>query len=114
MPQTSSYLLHGQSEVIPPTTVHTTVPEDTHTLIDSIEQHIRQLRLFDSSTIWDDLEGIPVVILLTKFRMPEIERYTGVGCPPIHLRLYSTVIRAHGLDESQMITMFPLSLSGVD
>ncbi|RVW19255.1 Retrovirus-related Pol polyprotein from transposon 17.6 [Vitis vinifera] len=25
-----------------------------------------------------------------KFRMPEIERYTGIGCPRIHLRLYST------------------------
>ncbi|KAL6345747.1 hypothetical protein AAG906_017491 [Vitis piasezkii] len=96
VPQTSSYLLHGQSEVILPTTVHTT------------------LRLFDNSTIWDDLEGIPVVSLLTKFRMPDIEKYTGVGCPRIHLRLYSTVIRAHRLDESQMITMFPLSLSGVD
>ena len=44
--------------------------------------------------------------------MLDIERYTGVGCLYIHLRLYSIVMRAHGLDESQMITMFPLSLSG--
>ena len=50
--------------------------------------------------------------LPAKFRMPDIERYTGIGCPRIHFRLYSTVIRAHGLDESQMITLFPLSLSG--
>ena len=50
--------------------------------------------------------------LPAKFRMPEIERYTGIGCPRIHLRLYSMVMRAHGLDESQMITLFPLSLSG--
>ncbi|RVW75924.1 hypothetical protein CK203_051824 [Vitis vinifera] len=35
-----------------------------------------------------------------------------MGCPRLHLRLYSTVMRAHGLDESQMITLFPLSLSG--
>ncbi|RVW98939.1 hypothetical protein CK203_033797 [Vitis vinifera] len=48
----------------------------------------------------------------SELRMLDIERYTGVGCPCIHLRLYSIVIRAHGLDESQMITMFPLSLSG--
>ena len=51
--------------------------------------------------------------LPAKFRMPDIERYTGIGCPRIHLRLYSTMMRAHGLDESQMITLFPLSLSGV-
>ncbi|KAL6312346.1 hypothetical protein AAG906_008000 [Vitis piasezkii] len=50
--------------------------------------------------------------LAAKFRMPDIERYTGIGCPRLHLRLYSTVMRAHGLDEPQMITLFPLSLSG--
>ena len=55
---------------------------------------------------------MPVASLPTKFRMPDIERYTGIGCPRIHLRLYSTVMRAHGLDEPQMITLFPLSLSG--
>ena len=44
--------------------------------------------------------------------MPEIERYTGIGCPRIHLRLYSTVMRAHGLDDAQMVMLFPMSLSG--
>ena len=39
-------------------------------------------------------------------------RYTSIGCPRSHLRLYSTLMRAHRLDESQMITLFPLSLSG--
>ena len=67
--------------------------------------------MFDGSVVWDDLEGMSVASLPAKFRMPEIERYTYIGCPRIHLRLYSTVMRAHGLDESQMITLFPLSLS---
>ena len=44
--------------------------------------------------------------------MPKIERYTGIGCPRIHLRLYNTVIRAHGLVEAQMVMFFPMSLSG--
>ena len=44
--------------------------------------------------------------------MLEIERYTGIGCPRIHLRLYSIVMRSHGLDEAQMIMLFPMSLSG--
>ncbi|KAL6347255.1 hypothetical protein AAG906_013691 [Vitis piasezkii] len=57
-----------------------------------------ELRLFGSSSTWDDLDSIPVASPLAKFRMPDIE---------------STVMRAHGLDRSQMITMFPLSLSGV-
>ena len=44
--------------------------------------------------------------------MPKIERYTGIGCPKIHFRLYSIVMRAHGLDEAQLIMLFPMSLSG--
>ena len=79
--------------------------------MDRIEQHIRQLRVSDSSSAWDDLDSIPVASLSAKFRMLDIERYTGVGCPCTHLRLYNTVIKAHGLNESRMI-MFPLSLSG--
>ena len=63
-------------------------------------------------SFWDDFEGIPVASLPAKFKMPDIERYIGIGCPRLHLRLYSTMMRAHGLDESQMITLFPLSLSG--
>ena len=72
---------------------------------------MRQWRGSDGSTVWDDLEGMSVASLPAKFRMSDIERYTSIGCPRIHLQLYSTVMRAHGLDESQMITLFPLSLS---
>ena len=80
--------------------------------MDRTEQRIRQLRISDSSSAWDDLDSIPVASLPAKFRILDIERYTSVGCPYIHLRLYNIVMRAHGLDESQMITMFSLSLSG--
>ena len=66
----------------------------------------------NNSIVWDDLDGIPMAILPAKFRMPNIESYMGVGCSCIHLRLYSTVMRAHGLDELQMIALFLLSLSG--
>ena len=48
----------------------------------------------------EDFNEAPVAGLLVNFRMLEIERYTGIGCPCIHLRLYSMVMRAHGLDEA--------------
>ena len=51
--------------------------------------------------------------LPTKFRMPEIEIYMGIGYPRIHLRLYSTIMRAHRLDEAQMVMLFPMSFNGV-
>ena len=68
------------------------------------------MRVSNGEMVWDDFNGLPVVSLLAKFRMPEIERYTGIGCPCIHLRLYSTMM-AHDLDETQMIMLFPMSLS---
>nr|CAN73317.1 hypothetical protein VITISV_043334 [Vitis vinifera] len=100
-------------EVAPPIIVQTTVLEDTHTHKDRIEQRIRQLRVSDSPTAWDDLESILMANLSTKFRILDIEKYTGIGYPHIHLQIYNIVMRAHRLDESQMITLFPLSLSEV-
>ena len=112
VPQASPYLLHSHSEITPPAVVHTTVIDDAHARMDRIEQCMRQLRVSNGSAIWDDLEGMLVPSLSAKFRMPNIEKYTGIGCPRIHLQLYTTGMRVHGLDESQMITLFPLSLSG--
>ena len=70
------------------------------------------MRASDGVITWEDFDEALVVSLLAKFRMLEIERYTGIGCPRIHLRLYSTVMRAHELDEAQMVMFFPMSLSG--
>ena len=58
-------------------------------------------------------DGIPAASLPAKFRMPDIERYSGIGCPKIHLRLYNTVMRAQGIDDAQLVALFPMSLSGV-
>ncbi|KAJ9705880.1 hypothetical protein PVL29_003809 [Vitis rotundifolia] len=77
-----------------------------------VEQEAR-IRLQDGGLTWDDRDGVPAAILPAKFHMPNIEPYTGIGCPKIHLRLYSTVMRAHGIDGAQLVALFPLSLSGV-
>ena len=61
----------------------------------------------------ENLNEAPVVGLPAKFRMLKIEKYMGIGYPRIHLRLYSTVMRAHKLDESHMVMLFPMSLSSV-
>ena len=53
-----------------------------------------------------------MVALPVEFRMLDIERYTRIGFPRIHLQLYNAVMCEHRLDEAQMIMLFPLSLSG--
>lgn len=47
-----------------------------------------------------------------KIHMLDIECYSGVGCSKIHLRLYSTVMIAHRLDDAQLVALFPMPLSG--
>ena len=107
------FTLHSQTEVAPPpVTVPTPTLEDPHAGMDRLEQGLRQLRTSDKAITWEDFDGVPMASLLAKFRMPEIERYTRIGCPRIHLRLYSTIMRAHGLDGAQMIMFFPMSLGG--
>ncbi|RVW62095.1 hypothetical protein CK203_058926 [Vitis vinifera] len=112
-PQTVPFTLHSQTEVTPPPAiVPTPISEDPHAHMDRLEQKLRQMRTSEGAITWEDFDGAPVASLPAKFRMPEIERYTGIGCPRIHLRLHSTVMRAHGLDEAQMVMFFPMSLSG--
>ncbi|RVW72549.1 hypothetical protein CK203_061232 [Vitis vinifera] len=91
----------------------TPTSDDTHARMDRLEQRLRQMRASDGGITWDDFDGSPMASLLAKFRMPNIERYMGIGCPRIHLGLYNTIMRAHELDESQMIKLFPMSLSGI-
>ena len=86
--------------------------DNTQARIDRLEQRIRSLHVFDGVIGWDGYDDLPVAALPVEFRMPDIERYTGIGCPRIHLQLYSAVMRGHRLDEAQMIMLFPLSLSG--
>ena len=41
-----------------------------------------------------------------------MERFTSIGCPRAHLKLYSLVMRALSRDDTQLVALFPLSLSG--
>ena len=110
---TSHTTSHDQAAVTPPIVTPVTIIEDPRSRMDRLERRIRQMRDPDEMISWDDPDDVPVATLPVGFRMPDIERYTGVGCSRIHLRLYSTVMRALGLDEAQLLTLFPLSLSGM-
>ena len=74
---------------------------------------LRQSRVAKGMDVWDGFDSAPVTPLPPKFRMPDMERYKGKGCPRTHLRIYSQLMRGMGLDEAQLIMLFPLSLSGV-
>ena len=112
-PQFGAFVLHGQTETMPHSIV-TPAPiiDDTQSHIDRIEQRIRSLHVSDGVIGWDEYDDLPMAAFPVELHMPDIERYTGIGCPRIHLQLYNAVMLGHRLDESQMIMLFPLSLSG--
>ena len=112
-PQVGAFVLHGQIETTPHSVVAPApIIDNTQARIDRLEQRIRSLHVSDGVIGWDGYDDLLVAALPVEFRMPDIERYIGIGCPRIHLQLYSAVMRGHRLDEAQMIMLFPLSLSG--
>ena len=46
---------------------------------------MRSLHVSDGIISWDGYDDLPVAALPVEFRMPDIERYTGIGCPPYSL-----------------------------
>ena len=111
-PRAGAFVLHGQTETTPHFVVAPApIIDDTQARIDRIEQRIRSLHVSDGVIGWDGYDDLLVAALPVEFRMPDIERYFGIGCPCIHLRLYNAVMRGHRLNEAQMIMLFPLSLS---
>ena len=74
---------------------------------------LKQLRVAEGMDVWDGFASAPVTPFPPKFRMPDMERYTGRGCPRTHSRIYSQFMRGMGLDGAQLIMLFPLSLSSV-
>ncbi|RVW39040.1 hypothetical protein CK203_089155 [Vitis vinifera] len=72
-----------------PTTNDTRLTEQ-EARIERFEAKMRYIKLQDEGLTWDDRDDIPAASLPVKFRMPDIERYSGIGCPKIHLRLYNT------------------------
>ncbi|WKA06546.1 hypothetical protein VitviT2T_024441 [Vitis vinifera] len=119
---TPFHLTDHYETILPPTvtmpppmvpTIEDTRLAEQEAKVERLESMMRQIRLQDRGLTWDDRDGIPAASLPAKFRMPDIECYSGIGCPKIHLRLYSTVMRAHGIDDAQLVALFPMSLSGV-
>ena len=73
--------------------------------MERLKARMRQVMMHDGGLTWDDKYGIPKASLPLKFRMPDIERYSGVGDPKGHLRLYSRIMRAHILDDTYLVAL---------
>ena len=63
----------------------TQVANDIQALIGRIEQRMRSLYVTNGVMRWDGYDDLPIAAFSVEFHMPDIERYTGIGCPHIHL-----------------------------
>ena len=92
-PQAGAFVLHGQNETMPHFVVTPAqVADDTQAHIKRIEQRMRSLHVTDGVMSWDGYDDLPIAALPVEFRKLDIERYTGIGCPRIHLQLYSAIM----------------------
>ncbi|RVW11703.1 hypothetical protein CK203_103471 [Vitis vinifera] len=82
VPQPTRFTLQSQTEVaLPPVIVPTLILEDPHARMDRLEQRMKQMRTSNEAITREDFDGTPLASLSAKFGMPEIDRYTGIGCP---------------------------------
>ena len=85
-PQAGAFVLHGQTETTPHSVVAPVqIVDDTQARIDKIKQRMRSLHVSDGIMSWDGYDDLPVAAFPVEFRMLDIERYMGIGCPRIHL-----------------------------
>ena len=63
----------------------TQVADDSKARIERIEQRMRSLNVTDGVMSWDGYDDLSVTVFSVEFPMPDIKRYTGIGCPRIHL-----------------------------
>ena len=81
-PRVVAFVLHGQIETTPHSVVApASIVDDTQARIDTIEQRIKSLHVYDGVIGWDGYDDLPMATLPVEFRMLDIESYTRIGCP---------------------------------
>lgn len=55
---------------------------------------------------------VPDVVIPPKFKTPEFEKYKGLTCPNVHLKMYCRKMAAYARDDKLMIHCFQDSLTG--
>ncbi|XP_022736187.1 uncharacterized protein LOC111289419 [Durio zibethinus] len=67
---------------------------------------------FYGSTDAADLCLVPDVVIPTKFKVPEFEKYDGTKCPMTHIIMYCRKMAAYARDEKLLMHIFQDSLTG--
>ncbi|MBE2321199.1 hypothetical protein DVA67_035075 [Solirubrobacter sp. CPCC 204708] len=80
--------------------------------IEALEKALRGIRKSDDLVDMSSLSLFPKARLPSHFRMPELEKFDGMGCPKTHLKMYVRAMQPRGADDELLAQMFHETLIG--
>ena len=83
--------------------------------LECLEERLRVIEGWSSYGLGEAAELclVPDVVIPSKFKVPEFEKYKGTTCPKNHLTMYCRKMSAHAHNEKLLIHFFQDSLAGM-
>ena len=100
----------------PPVVEDATGKNDTISTLTRKMEELQELVKEKKPNTEFDLENMGVKgmkKLPPKFTMLDMQKFSGIGDPKLHLKQYGSIMSATSLDTEQKVGVFPLSLIGV-
>ncbi|MBY3556100.1 hypothetical protein HGI15_22460, partial [Modestobacter lapidis] len=80
--------------------------------IEALEKALKGMRRADDMVDVTSYSLFPKARMPFSFRMPELEKFDGMGCPKTHLKMYVRAMQPRGADDELLAQMFQESLKG--
>ena len=77
-----------------------------------MEEMIRRARKVEELMDYDSLSLFPNARLPPKFKIPNLDKFDGTGCPKSHLKMYMRTMQPLGMTEEVLALMFQSTLTG--
>ena len=106
----------ARNGIPPPEGEDTTGENDVISTLTRKMEEIQELVREKKANTEFDLENMGVKgmkKLPPKFTMPDVQKFSGIGDPKLHLKQYGSIMSVTSLDIEQKVGVFPLSLTGL-
>ena len=80
--------------------------------MNKMEEMIRRARKVEELMDYDSLSLFPNARLPPKFKIPNLDKFDGTGCPKSHLKMYMRTMQPLGMTEEVLALMFQSTLTG--
>ena len=78
--------------------------------MNKMEEMIRRALKMEELMDYDSLSLLPNARLPSKFKMPNLDKFNGTGCPKSHLKMYIRAMQPLGATEEVLAQMFQNTL----